>query len=320
MSVFRATTVREALSISLLLAALVGLAACGEAEAGPSEAASAGGGGGGAPAPAKERALCSGADAFTFQRVNAEAGWQGSAFGILWRNGYAYLRVDGHCNYYAYDLHRNDPIVTGVLTGAEAQALAAETGYATWPSYDGLVANGGIFDASTEVLNDGWHELFCRQGCRDLPAESDVEAARVLEPMLDAADAWRDRLLARGVPLGGSVRFAVAIQNEAVHGGVFLEWPLATPIEAYAVDPTISKEDEDYDPITTGYLAEGEDAAALRALRAQAVATALKGSQTEGWISIDAPGDTFYEVVVADVLPYEDETGVVPRRFSQLAE
>ena len=34
---------------------------------------------------------------------------------------------------------------------------------------------------------------------------------------------------------------------------------------------------------------------------------------TEGWIAIDAPGERFYEVVVADALPYEGPDGRVPR-------
>ena len=78
------------------------------------------------------RRICTGVDGFTFQRANSNK-LAGSVFGILWRNGAAYLRVDGHCRYYAYHMYRNDPIVTGTLSEKEAQSLALETRYDTWP-------------------------------------------------------------------------------------------------------------------------------------------------------------------------------------------
>ncbi len=249
---------------------------------------------------------------FTFQRVDVQGGWAGTVFGILWRNGHNYLRIDGHCRYFAYQLGRNDRIVTGSLTGAEAIALANETKYSTWPDLNGLVATGGWFDAPTQVLNDGTNELFCRQNCRDSPQEPDVESALLLDSMFDPADVWRDRLLSEGTPVGGDVRFAVAIQNKIIHAGTYLEWPLSTPIKDYATDPTVTPEDENYVEVRAT-LARGADAAALRLMREQAVATAISGSQTEGWITVDGPGDRFYEVVVSDVLPYEDEDGIVPR-------
>ena len=140
-----------------------------------------------------------------------------------------------------------------------------------------------------------------------------MEIGAIFKPMLDSADAWRDHLLSIGTPVQGNVRFAVAIQDERIHTGQFLNWPLDVPIEAYAIDLMVTFEDENFVPVGTGFPAEGADAIALRELRTEAIRTSVKGSQTEGWIAIDGPGNTFYEVVVADVLPYEDETGVVPR-------
>lgn len=56
------------------------------------------------------REICTGEDRFTFQRVNSNK-LDGSLFGILWRNGMGYLRVDGHCNYFVYMAYRNEPVL-----------------------------------------------------------------------------------------------------------------------------------------------------------------------------------------------------------------
>jgi hypothetical protein len=263
------------------------------------------------------REICTGEDRFTFQRANSNK-QDGTVFGILWRNGMAYLRVDGHCRFFAYKAYRNEPIVTGTLSTEEAADLARETEYDRWPELDGLEATGTVYDVPVEVLNDGAHELLCTMGCRDHPRASvdgQVEKAATLRPMFDRADGWRDRLLERGTAMDGNVRFAVAIREKAIHSGSFVEWPLATPVEQYAIDPSITQESEDYVPVGTGYLAKGSDALALRKLRQEADEHAVEGAVTEGWIAVDGPGEIFYEVVVADVLPYEDATGVVPRKF-----
>jgi hypothetical protein len=42
-----------------------------------------------------------------------------------------------------------------------------------------------------------------------------VEAAATLKPILDAADHWRDKLLKRGTPVSGNVRFAVGIRDRS---------------------------------------------------------------------------------------------------------
>jgi hypothetical protein len=157
------------------------------------------------------------------------------------------------------------------------------------------------------------NEMLCRQGCRDYSFPMDIALSRLLDLMLDPADHWREKLLAAGTPVTGNVRFAVQVREKVIHSGVYFEWPLARPIEVFAVDTSPTIEDEDYEAITTGDLAEGADAVELRELRARASATASNGSQTAGWIAINGPDGFFYEVVVADVLPYEDATGVVPR-------
>jgi hypothetical protein len=91
-----------------------------------------------------------------------------------------------------------------------------------------------------------------------------------------------------------------------------MDWPLSTPIAMYAVETELSiEETPDPPPSIGGHLAQGADAVALRSLRARAVEAPV-GGQFDGWIAIDGPADTFYEVVVADVLPYEDGSGIVP--------
>lgn len=271
---------------------------------------------------APERPICDGSDTFTFQRANWNRGWEGSAFGVLWRNGYAYLRVDGHCRYYAYQGMRPDPVVTGMLSGEEATQLAADVEYAGWPLLDGLTATGGTADNALEQLYDGKHALFCARGCRWGAAPQDEEAAARLTPWFDAADEWRQRLLERGTPLQGDVRLAIELKEDIIHSGGYLEWPLAEPIETFLVAGNSDFEEAagpDESPaaesasVSDGILFQGEDAERLRTLRAEALRTATPGAITEGWIAIDAPGEMFYEVVVADALPYEGADGRVPR-------
>jgi len=260
-----------------------------------------------------ERPLCDGSDAFTFQHVWQGGNWDDSAFSILLRNGHAFLRVDGHCRFYSYDIGRTEPILTGTLTEGDAELLAQSTSYGKWPAVNGLVARGtSLTEGVGQVLSDGTNELACQSDCQNSPAPEDLEASRVLDPMLDAANDWHARLSKLGTPISGDVRFAVVIQR-FVDAEPLLEWPLATPIETYAVDRRISAENPNWESIRTGFAAEGADAEALRALRARAAEVAVPG-RLDGWILIDGPGDDVYEVVVSDVLPYEDETGVVPLR------
>ena len=108
----------------------------------------------GAPLIPPARPICDGSDAFTFELLNL-ANQAGAGLDLAWRNGFHYLRVDGHCHYFAYARLRNDAVVTGSLTEAEATALAQETGYASWPELNGLVAAGGLVDGDTQALHDG---------------------------------------------------------------------------------------------------------------------------------------------------------------------
>jgi len=260
-----------------------------------------------------ERPICNGTQGFTLQIAGASAAWNDSPFGILWRNGFDYLRVDGNCNFYVFRQRRNDPILTGRLSEADARRLAKELSYAEWPELGGLRASGSIVDGALVIVTDGENEMTCAQGCRDHPLESDRNAARLLDRILDPADAWRTKLLSEGAPVDGNVRFAVAKYASIPHAGPYLQWPLADPIETYAVDRTIGFNSPDYVPITTGHAAEGKEASALRALRMQAAATSVPGSATEGWIVIAASDGGAYEVVVGDTLPYENADGLVPR-------
>lgn len=274
---------------------------------------------------APDRPICDGSDAFTFQRANWNKGWEGSAFGLLWRNGYAFLRIDGHCRYFVYQATRQDPVITGTLSEADARQLAAEVEYAGWPLLDGLTATGGAPDNALEQLDDGTHGLYCARGCREAPSPQDAEAAARLTTLLDAADRWQQRLLAEGTPLQGDVRVAIELKEDIIHSGGYLAWPLAQPIESYLVGSS-SEVEEAAGPlegpeaatasVSDGVLVQAEDAEKLRALRSEALRTATPGAITEGWIAIDAPGEMFYEVVVADALPYEGADGRVPRPAS----
>ena len=78
----------------------------------------------GAPLIPPARPICDGSDAFTFGLLNL-ANQAGAGLDLAWRNGFHYLRVDGHCHYFAYARLRNDAVVTGSLTEAEATAEAA---------------------------------------------------------------------------------------------------------------------------------------------------------------------------------------------------
>ncbi len=274
---------------------------------------------------APDRPICDGSDAFTFQRANWNKGWEGSAFGLLWRNGYAFLRIDGHCRYFAYQATRQDPVITGSLSEQDAVQLAADVEYAGWPLLDGLTATGGAPDNALEQLDDGTHGLYCARGCREAPSPQDAEATARLTTLLDAADRWQQRLLAEGTGMEGDVRVAIELKEDVIHSGGYLEWPLAEPIENYLVGGT-SEFEEAAGPVegpagesasvSDGVLVQGEDAGKLRALRSDALRTATPGAITEGWIAIDAPGELFYEVVVADALPYEGADGRVSRPAS----
>jgi hypothetical protein len=124
--------------------------------------------------------------------------------------------------------------------------------------------------------------------------------------LVDASIAWHGRLKTAGKPVEGDVRFA-AVRHDKANLGLwpwgFATWPLDAPVEDFAV--ALDEVD------STGFVASGEDAAALRALRDQVRTTPIAGGATGHWVPIDG-GEFIYEVVI--ILPYEDAKGIVPRR------
>ena len=189
--------------------------------------------------------------------------------------------------YFAFQSTRHDPVVTGMLSEQEAVQLAAEVEYAGWPLLDGLTATGGVADESLEQLDDGKHGLYCARGCREAPSPQDAEAAVRLTKPFDAADAWQQRLLAQGTPLQGEVRVAIALQEDIIYSGAYLEWPLEQPIETYVVGIEVEEAsgpvegpEGDAPSVSDGVLVQGEDAEKLRALRSEALRTATPGAIT----------------------------------------
>jgi hypothetical protein len=263
-----------------------------------------------APNSATDR-ICTAGSTFMFQYV-----WQlqGGATGfgqsvVLLRNGASYLRIDGDCNYWALRGRDRAPIRRGTLTDVQEQSLIADLRFYNWPGWYGSVIGTTTFDAAAQVFVTPQGEFTCFDLCGTPESESDAALAAERRPVFLEAERVLDDLYQRGTPLDGPVRILGKTSTLARE-----YWDLRA-LSAWTGSIALANLVFD-DPLSIppgGVLVEGDDARYLRRLRQEADERYNAGLGTySGLVGID-DGARIIELLIADVLPGEDETGVIPR-------
>jgi hypothetical protein len=127
--------------------------------------------------------------------------------------------------------------------------------------------------------------------------------------LTEAIPVWHERLFDAGTPQSGAVRYTLADATESAWAmtmpEIGLSWPLAEDPAALAVGLS-EDEGDDVEPS----VATGDDAAALRALRAS-YAENMPASGLGPWLRIpvihevDGAEARYFELALRDVTPFE---------------
>jgi hypothetical protein len=208
----------------------------------------------------------------------------------LYELGASFLYVDGHCHYWVSKPSYDDvmwwrPFREGVLTPSQESILHDIASYDDFahhaPSCKGPLAS----DGSPARFWDGISVNVCNGA-------------------LDAPEDWPGRaaLFAAGTDMSGPVRIEVGKDNPTDNTKIY-PWPLAKPPSDYEVDDAHSMSFGQSVLITAP-----EDVAALRALRAQAVAdTESKVTFLLVKIYVEPKG---YVISIRDDVPFTDARGM----------
>lgn len=214
--------------------------------------------------------------------------------------GRSFFILDGQCRYYAGSDPREGTL-TGTLTAAEAEQLAADI---SWSMLEELSADP---DPTSCPPDSGWYarapgtgNLFtCTCGCE--PGSSPLAEER--SAALEALKAMMNDVIERGTALDGAVLAVAHALGTAT--GSELEWPIA---RAVLDIPSFVREAPALESGSSALyykkpiVFEGDDAAALRALRAS-------GDSFSSAIQV-RDGGMLYQVYTRDAFPGEVERDI----------
>jgi hypothetical protein len=219
---------------------------------------------------------------------------------VMYDNGALYVFVDAQCNYWVSNpSERWAETRTGVLDADAALQLGERLYFNAWDDLSGVWSDptGGVFDAPVLVFDHSKHAVICK----DLCDGSDVPAA--VKAMRDGYPIVEQELWDRGEPVVSGVR-AIAVAAEPGPGIPFVDWPLSRPISDFV---------RTADSIEFGEGTLEDDPASARALK-ELRASFLRGDHGAFvWDMLPVTSDgAYYRLYLRDVLPFEDERGLVP--------
>ncbi len=245
--------------------------------------------------PAEEGAtpqrLCDGSSHLTFATLTAGGNLNGVPR-VAAEVGWSFLLIDGQCRYWAMSGPEGE-VRTGTLDADEEAEI------------------------SEAFLLGHWDELAGQEneGCADAPYDyfrfhDDMRGAVCwTHELTEAVPAWHERLFDAGTPLDGAVRCTLADATESAWAmtmpEIGLSWSLAEDPAALAVG-RMEDENSDVEP----RVATGEDAAALRALRAS-YAENQPASGLGPWLRVpvvheeDGAEARYIDLALRDVSPFE---------------
>lgn len=234
-----------------------------------------------------ERRICDGSAGIRLALGSWIGGMPYPYTSVLSELGYDFLYVDGNCRYWAHapqsaadEYHLWRPYREGTLTPADERRLHDAV------SYDGPQAacppKITVPDASQTFLWDGREFRSC--------ADDGVDGSRPL----------RAELYAAATAVTGPMRIQVGENFYSdLDAPVFYEWPLGTSIDQFVLDSG---------EVRSFRVDDLEAAAALRALREQAIAAAKLSSGSLLVIAIGSPEGRYF-MAVRDELPFVGADG-----------
>ena len=253
---------------------------------------SAGNGGDSSAAP---RRICDGSDDIRLAWViPGNPGREPSFTATLFELGFSFLYVDGHCHYWVSEPSNDDnfaswrPFREGKLGEAQEAVLHDSVSYDDFAHHAPACVGPLALDGDPTEVWDGLRVSVCNGG-------------------VQVPNDWpgRAELYAGGKDMSGPMRFEVGKDyvpdNPKVDNLKIYPWPLAKPPSYYEIDESVSTSFGHSVLIT-----DPEDAAALRALRAQAVADAeATKAFWSGKIFVEPKG---YVMSIRDDVPFANAT------------
>jgi hypothetical protein len=207
-------------------------------------------------------------------RVSAEVGW-------------SFFLIDGQCRYW---VSAGGEVHFGTLSPAEEEELTEDLLLGRWSELGG--SNLQCSDASTVGLRyyDERYSLYCASN-----------------ELTEAVDDWRIRLYDAGAPLDGAVRYTLADATESAWAMTIPEYGQSWTL---AWDPATQAVGQMEDEMAEPHVADGEDAAALRALRTS-YAENMPASGLGPWLRVpvvyesDGTEAHYFDLALRDVTPFE---------------
>ena len=230
---------------------------------------------------APEVVLCDGSSALRFAATNAGGNLSGAP-SIADELGWSFLLIDGQCRYWSM-VAPEQPVRSGLLSELDAADFSAELRLGRWAELPPPPA-GGCPDGTTTNLR-----------YRD---EQALPISCATTELTEGYSAWLATLHERGQDLAEEVRYTLAV-SQGSYADMSLSWPLALDPAEVAVPA---------DDAAVPLVLAGEEAAALRALRAQYVES-VPGLGP--WLRIPVVYDSgsaspsYYELALRDVTPFE---------------
>ncbi len=223
--------------------------------------------------------------------------------------GARYLYVLGTCEYFALPTLDGVPwpdARRGTLDAATEQELSLAIDYGELASIAGAWASADVLDAPTLVVSDGVHSMSCEAGCEDGP-----EAAQRL---WERSSEWTDRLWEQGEALEGAVRLSVLGHVDSTLDELGVPWPMEGDPWALAID---AAQEPSPPPGHAVLVDDPGEASDWRELRRQYREDDLPAGipnalHAYGHLSFhDQTGQDLFQVWMRDVLPMEDEAGLI---------
>jgi hypothetical protein len=213
------------------------------------------------------------------------------------------LLVDGTCRYHVRGGLWNEAR-TGTLSAQDLERLSAQLRYPEWPRLAGRYCVGAFDLPAQHFWFDRAAIVKVPCGTGDTPIRFDPQA-----PSIEVGKA----LYQKGLPIDGAARFALVATLPAPPANMQSRyrgaepWPLAS--DPRMLTPHVTGMGPQPIPI---HRVDGADAATLRRLRVRMLAGEIgEGGPVPAFIPIRQPNGQLYELYVRDVLPFENDKGVV---------
>jgi hypothetical protein len=233
-----------------------------------------------------ERRICDGSAGIRLAMYYGGGGPFSPYISVFFDLGTDFLYVDGSCHYWAqpfadqYYLWR--PYREGVLTPADEQRLHDAVGYDGFPA-DTCVPRTPVYDGATASVWDGRSFRSCA------------------DDMFDGSGPLRAELYDAATPLTGPMRIQLG-KGWYTERPLVYDWPLAAPIDQFAIEPGDKR---------SFRIDDVEDTTALRSLRDRVIQDSeASSSHFTDLISIrSSQGNESYFMSLRDELPFVGADG-----------